>query len=692
MTYTIVNFIVYFEVFYLSFLNNEVQYIVRSVTFLLIYFLFSLFLPSSYLLHIYSELFFIIQVTSEERLTSLINTITRLFFDPKKPEIVSQPSVGGIFIDYLRDLFELRRGLSAEDDLQSLHDISSHLVTLKGRLLGREYVIQRIGYTLLTIYSNDPSNCDILEENYHFLSLLVVSLPALEGWDAISAILTTLNYVCQCIDTETELPILALCAAISVMTRNAIYAETDTEREKFYHQLDATCSSFEAIIRGQAKYAFLIVKYGVLKWILCDPLVDLDQQLESGGDMSLRVYIRVIDFIISVHKSGPPTSEIIRDSGLLEITFRVISANNETNILPIEISRRLLMLLEGLVNADFCHLEEILRFLMRLFDVLLPVPVINSPGISGPGLGLGSCNVKKITFLCQTFSRIIEGSKKGYSAWSQSCGVEYLINMMNRLHGVFTDAPCTELLQLQPINQQLSPFMIKKSSRSLSSGAILSKTSSGSRKNLFSYSQPSSNSNFDISQIDDPFPGQIMIFLDILVAIADCISTDFRIFKMKNKGEKDFEIFFTVYRRNYVLLANSLIGTNIFSSAHAEWGIRILFGLLKGNFRDSIDPKPGVSSKSGGSIILSTTSRGLGILPLTTVSKSNDAVVNPEAIEVIVESLHHLPVIVGVRIIETLQAVAEGSEKGKKQKGENKESDTSPDLKIFRLGPQYKNT
>ena len=609
--------------------------------------------------------------TAEERLTPLISTISRLFFDPKKPEIVSQPSVGGIFIDYLRDLFELRRGVSADDDLQSLHDISSHLVTLKGSLSGKEYVIQRIGYTLLTIYSNDPANCDILEENYHFLSLLVISLPALEGWDSISAILTTLNYVCQCIDTETELPILALCAAISVMTRNAIYAVTDTERERFLQQLDATCSSFEAIIRGQAKYAILMGKYGVLKWILCDPLVDLDQQLESGGDMILRVYIRVIDFIISIHKSGPPTGEIIHDSGLIEITYRVISANNETNILPIEISRRLLMLLEGLVNADFCHLEEVMRFLMKLLNVLVPVPVTNSLGISGPAseVGLGSCNVKKITFLCHTFSRIIEGSKEGYSVWSNSCGVEYLISMMNRLQGVFIDAPCSGLLH--PNNQQPSAFMIAKSSRSLSARAQLSKSSSNSRKNLFLYSQSSSNSNFDISQIDDPFPGQIIVYLDILVAITDCISTDFGIFKVKNKGEKDFDIIFTLYRRNYTLLANSLIETNIFSSAHAEWGIRILFGLLKGNFRDSTDPRPSASLNTSSSIILRTASRGTGTQPLPSVFTSNEAIVNPEAIEVIVESLHRLPVIVSDRIIETLQTVAEESERGKKQKGKS---------------------
>ena len=151
-----------------------------------------------------------------------MNTIARLFFDRKEPEIVSQPHIGIIFQDFLQDLFGLRRGISGEDDLQTLQDISYHLVMIKDDLYDKEHIIQIIGYTLLTIYSMDPVNCDILESSYHYLSLLIVSLPALNGWDSISAVLTTLNYVCQCIDAEIEIPIIALCAAVTVMTKNTL--------------------------------------------------------------------------------------------------------------------------------------------------------------------------------------------------------------------------------------------------------------------------------------------------------------------------------------------------------------------------------------------------------------------------------------------------------------------------------------
>lgn len=626
--------------------------------------------------------------TAQERLTPIINTITRMFFDPKIPEIVSQSSMGEIFMDYLKDFFGLRRGVSAEDDFQSLHDISSHLLTLKDNLREKEYIIQVIGYTLLTIYSNDPINCDILESNYHFLSLLVISLPALNGWDSVSAVLTTLNYVCQCIDTETELPILALCATVSVMTRNALYAETEIETERTLQQLDATCSSFEAIIRGQAKYALQIVEYGIIKWILCDPLVDLDQQLESSRDNVLKVYLRVIDFMIAVHKRGPPNFEMIQTSGLFEAIYRVISSNDNVNTSPIEITKRLLMLLEGLVTADACHMEDVIRFMVRLLDILIPVQILSPLGIIEPRLGIeiGSSNVEKISCLCHSISRIIEESKKGYSVWYDFCGLQYLISIICRLKGVFITGPCPGLLL--SINQPLSAFMIAKSSRSSSLRSTMTKskslsskinisssssslsTSSSSSSSSLLKSKYSSCNNIDISQIDDSSPEQILTYLDLLISLTDCISTEFKIFSRKDKTTKDFEIFFQKFRKNYILLVDAIISTNIFSSAHAGWGIRILFGLLKGNFKEPSDPKTSLPYNPNANI--NTNTNTSTILPsrksssvLFSAFSSTDSVVNPEAVEVIIETLLQIPIIVSIRITEILQTIAEGSEKSK---------------------------
>lgn len=154
------------------------------------------------------------------RLMPVMTTITRLYFNPlKDAEYLSYLSFESMFVEFIKDFYGLKRTIDSNDDVESLMTICNHLVKFKSKLSEKEYVIQNIGYLLLTIYSSDHLNWEALETDYYLLSLLIVSLPALIGWDTMSAVLTTLNYVCQCVDNEIEMPIIALCAATVVMTR-----------------------------------------------------------------------------------------------------------------------------------------------------------------------------------------------------------------------------------------------------------------------------------------------------------------------------------------------------------------------------------------------------------------------------------------------------------------------------------------
>ena len=565
--------------------------------------------------------------------------MTRLLFNPKKPETVSEPLVGIIFADFLKELFNLRRVISIEDDVQSLYDISSHLVTQKVTLIGREHIIQSTGYLLLTIYSSDPSNCDLLEESYHFLSLLIVSLPALDGWDSVSAVLTTLNYVCQCIDSETEMPIVSLCAAMSVMARNALYGDTNAVRDRAFQQLDATCSSFEAIIRGQPKYASMIVKSGMLKWILCDALRGFIQV------QMVPVYSRIVDFVIAVHKKGPPDVGTVQKSGLLPVLHKIFSANHVDSCPPLQLTQKLLYLLEELVRADPTHLEEVFRCIIRLLDVLIPVKSMsNSPGSRASVRAKGSGNVEKISSLCECLCRIIEGRKKALVVWRDLQGLQWLIALLVRMEGAFTSLPG---VAVTPSPYALTAgFKVKKggisplrASRSMSRGE-------GDNTQL---SAPSLGSN-------------IAALLGTMNALLNCIAVDFAVYSSPDTKTKESETSRPVMRRNYRLLADALIATNVFCSEHAEYGLRALFGLLEGEVQQlSLEAlgagSPAVSQKTQATDLAATLE---GQLPY--VCAISGIVIVPAAAEVILEMLLRLPPSIGVKAVKMLQIMAERAE------------------------------
>ena len=104
--------------------------------------------------------------------------------------------------------------------------------------IGWQEAVQSISYTLLTLYSNQPRNCLALESAYHYLTILLLALPALALGDgnensgdkndsggrgsfpeALTAVLTTLDYVCNCAGEATVLPLAALTAATGVISK-----------------------------------------------------------------------------------------------------------------------------------------------------------------------------------------------------------------------------------------------------------------------------------------------------------------------------------------------------------------------------------------------------------------------------------------------------------------------------------------
>ena len=717
-----------FNSFYLSFSYSQTHTLLyfTSPNFTLLYFTSPNFTLLYFTSPNFTSLYFTsLSGSSTAHLMPLLISITRLFFHSAKPEKVVKPYMGIIFLEYLKDYFGLKRGIEAEDDVKSLCDISNHLVSVRRRFIDKEHVIQGFGYLLLTIYSSDQLNCDILEDNFHFLSLLLASLPALDGWDSISAVLTTLNYVCQCIDSETEMPIVALCAAMTVMSRTALYGDTSAVRDRALQQLDATCSSFEAIVRGQPQYAQIILKSGMLKWVLCDTLRGvLHVQM-------LPLYLRVVDFVTSVIKKGPPDVMTVQQSGLLPLFYSILSPDNNSNNdnnnnnnfsnnnydsnkgnnhysdPPKELMEQLLKLLEELVKAEPLHLEEIFKGIIRLLDVLIISRISQGQGLRSLNKSAEKKNNEKIILLCNSLGRILKGEKEALIVWRELNGFQWLIVYIGRLEGSFLSLPGL------PEIGNFTAFSTAKLSASPSSSSSSSSSSplldSSSRRNMSSSGSSSSGRDRDRDNeithpscvtTDDPAG-----VVSVINALMSCIAIDMLVSSPYHydKKAKDFELYRAGVRYNNAHLTDALLSTNIFSSAYAEYGLHALFGLVTGrvdqitndtafsitttdgssarpvtsssvsatSFSASFSTSSSSSSSSSSSKIASnfnpnSSFSSSSMLSYVYSSKSSKgSIMVPQAAEIIADMLLWLPSSIGLRAIQILNELSVCSQDGK---------------------------
>lgn len=375
--------------------------------------------------------------TAPERLLKAMSSVTRLFFNPKRKfeDPLSFPAVGTIFVDLLTSILGLRRCVSVDDGIEKLIAMSQHLSEhAKDTLNSREYIIQNIAYTLLTLYSNDPRDCNVLEETHHLLPTLIVSLPALTNQQTISAILTTLNYVCQCVESAATLPIIALCASSTVIASNALNNVDDPLlRQLFTMQLDLTYSSFDAIIRSNTKFANLVLRSGgFLKHLICKTFENLLARLQDTSSSSssptqedlegtISIYVKVIEFLISVQRRSQYAADAVRQSGLQNVIHNLVVL---PSISPDFVSR-LLRVFEEVAKSGTSHLEE---------SMLLLIDAIEK--IKGQYL--------KIRRIVDCLSRVVQGSEEAPQVWRRINGFDALLRVLTSMEGIFTHADQTQ--------------------------------------------------------------------------------------------------------------------------------------------------------------------------------------------------------------------------------------------------------
>ena len=180
----------------------------------------------------YKLMVHILQHSSQKNCTHTLLAVTRLFADPFKgpEEVISFPTVGAIILEVLVSVLHLKEVAEASDagDIHKFVRIAHGIVVAQrdGTLArGWEVLVQNIAYALLTLYSNQTLNCITLEGSYQYLSILVLCVPALSCADSISAILTTLNFVCHSVEEVVRMPLIALCASTGVCLNLCLHGQ-----------------------------------------------------------------------------------------------------------------------------------------------------------------------------------------------------------------------------------------------------------------------------------------------------------------------------------------------------------------------------------------------------------------------------------------------------------------------------------
>eukprot|EP00981_Chlorochromonas_danica_P007117 scaffold1560_cov177-Ochromonas_danica.AAC.2 len=248
----------------------------------------------------------ILRTSSPQRFLNDFNIITQLLFDPNRKEVNTQQiliPIASTVQDFLYDVLGLAAYsssgslLQGKTDIESLKVISEKILDSRksSHLHACEYMIQGMAYSLLTMYSNEPIACLELEESYHFLPLLLLSLPALSQTEVMSAVLTTLNYVCQCIEIPSMMIIKALSAAAVVVVERFLesnnFAQVITSphaaenlaiADHQIQQMELIFVSIEAICRTNKNFVLQFLKIDLFSFILKAPLLKFQYDLPKS--------------------------------------------------------------------------------------------------------------------------------------------------------------------------------------------------------------------------------------------------------------------------------------------------------------------------------------------------------------------------------------------------------------------------
>lgn len=302
---------------------------------------------------------YMLKNSAPDRCMVIMSTISRLLFDESK-EVeapICHKNMGAMFSMLLVEYMGLERPSQREYGIDEMITLTNDILGRRAASLPREYLLQNLIFTLLTLYSNNSANCTILEETYNFLPTMILAFPSVSSEDISLSILKVLNYVCQCVDAIAPPALAALCS-VAVVLLDCSLAEDDSQsRKEANKKFFIVCSTFETIIRERSQNAYILFHYGMLKYLFSDPLESLERELAEGAVMNKNakaIYDKIIDLLIVIIQCCPSITVEIKRGNMIQLIRTLISSR----AVGAEVAASLLRIPERLIYCDL-HVSSI---------------------------------------------------------------------------------------------------------------------------------------------------------------------------------------------------------------------------------------------------------------------------------------------------------------------------------------------
>jgi hypothetical protein len=307
---------------------------------------------------------------SPDRFLRNLNLISAFIFrcSKKDDDTMVFNSITSLLSDFIRSSLHIDKGVLISNKIETMIELGHHVLDKNLVVPEKEYIIQGLSYAILTMYSNDPVNCTALEEKYNLLPFLIICLPATSLPETISAVLTTFNYICQCVESNNTILFSSISASVSIMISIAMHQEYSMTKRNLSIQFMELCfTSLEAISKTNSKYANIFMKNGFVKNVVCDAFERLNVDLREGyimDDSAMIVFDRILVLITELISRSPNVPEDIRKSGLNPILRAIVSIPT----ISTSFTNNILLLFEELSKTDESYMEESIVNILRLIS------------------------------------------------------------------------------------------------------------------------------------------------------------------------------------------------------------------------------------------------------------------------------------------------------------------------------------
>ncbi len=310
----------------------------------------------------------ILKNSSSERYLRYLNLISSLMVSAlkKDEEIVQFNSVTTLFSEFLVDLLKIDRGLEKNENIQALIEIGKAILHREVIVRDKEFLFQGLSYSILTLYSTEPSACAILEDKYNVLPTLMLCLPAFCLEESISAILTTFNYICQCVESNSPMIFVSMSSSLYILLETTTNPRYPTSRRVLAsHCLDLCFSSIEAVTRSNPKYSIIFLRSGVLKTAILGILEKLSYDTRSGIQLSSEesvVFEKVLFLLSDLILKSPSVIDDVRKSRVSSILIEIARSTN----ISAGFVKHILLLFEEIVKTEGTYSEVSLKDIFTL--------------------------------------------------------------------------------------------------------------------------------------------------------------------------------------------------------------------------------------------------------------------------------------------------------------------------------------